>query len=142
MPLPRWLGWALALIVIALAIFAVPARFEGPILIDVSQGHAIAVLDAVAIVPLLAASALIYGGLWAERERAAGFARRRPMQAILGAFAGGTGLGLLLASAFSAWFWWWAVGAALFGASLVGACVLLLRQPGTETARSPNGGIG
>ena len=30
-------------------------------------------------------------------------------------FAAGVGLGLLLASAFSAFYWWWAVGAAMFG---------------------------
>jgi hypothetical protein len=33
-------------------------------------------------------------------------------------FTGGFGLGLLIASAFSTFFWWWAVGAALFGVGL------------------------
>jgi hypothetical protein len=125
MPLPRGLGLALALIGVALAIFAVPARFEGPVLIDVSSGHAIAVADAVAIAPLLVGTSLLYLVLWRERRRALEAARERPALAMLGTFVAGTGLGLLLASAFSSWFWWWAVGAALFGASLVGAAAIL-----------------
>jgi hypothetical protein len=36
----------------------------------------------------------------------------------------GLGLGLLLASAFSAFFWWWAIGAILFGAMLIVATIM------------------
>jgi hypothetical protein len=37
----------------------------------------------------------------------------------------GFGLGLLIASAFSTFFWWWAVGAALFGVALIVAALAL-----------------
>jgi len=126
MPFPWWFRSALALIGVALALFLVPTRYEGPVLVDVSAGHAIAIVDAIAIVPLAAGSSLLYFGLWRERAHLLDRVRRDPASAVLGAFVAGTGLGLLLSSAFSSWRWWWAVGAGLFGAGLLGACVLIV----------------
>jgi hypothetical protein len=117
--------WSIGLLGAAVAIFAVPSAYEGPVLVEVSAGHAIAVADAVAIAPLLVGTSLLYLGLWRERRRALDIAREHPALAMLGTFAAGTGLGLLLASAFSSWFWWWAVGAGLFGASVIGAGAML-----------------
>jgi len=50
--------------------------------------------------------------------------QRSPGIASLGIFVAGLGLGLLLASAFSAFFWWWAIGAILFGAMLIVATIM------------------
>jgi hypothetical protein len=124
--------WSIGLLGAAVAIFAIPSAYEGPVLVDVSAGHAIAVADAVAIAPLLVGTSLLYLGLWRERRHLLDRARERPALAMLGTFVAGTGLGLLLASAFSSWFWWWAVGAALFGASLIGAAAML-SQPRDRT---------
>jgi hypothetical protein len=53
MHLAWWLQWALGLLGLSLVIFALPSHVEGPVLVRISPGHAIAALDAVAIVPLL-----------------------------------------------------------------------------------------
>jgi hypothetical protein len=126
----RWVQSALGLLAVSLALFAVPTQFEGPVLWDVSPGHAIAVLDGVAIVPLMAANWLLLHGLWRGRGALGNLLRRHPGRGSATIFAGGAGLGLLLASAFSAFFWWWAIGAALFGLVFVG-CALIAGRTGT-----------
>jgi hypothetical protein len=129
---------AFLLIGAALAIFAVPTAWEGPVLVSISEGHAIAVADALAIAPLICGTALLYWSLWRDRAQAVAQMRERPAQALLFAFSGGVGLGLLFASAFSSWFWWWAVGAVLFGAALISACLLAARAP---VANARTGGV-
>ena len=64
------------------------------------------------------------GGLWQRREPLRDVALDAPARAGTLLFVGGFGLGLLIASAFSAFFWWWAVGAVLFGTALVLAVVI------------------
>jgi hypothetical protein len=91
------------------------------VLVRISSDHAIAVLDAIAIVPLLIASALLYSGVWHARSRLRELARRHPGRALGLGFAGGIGLGLLLASVFSGFMEWWAVGAVLLAAAIVAA---------------------
>ena len=119
MQLARWLWWTLGLLAVSFALFALPADLEGPVLVPISAGHAIAVLDAAAIVPLVIASALLYGGVWRSRERLRESARSRPGVAVWLAFTGGLALGLLLASVYSGFFGWWAIGAALLTAAMV-----------------------
>ena len=133
MRLTRWLQSALGLLAVSLALFAVPTEFEGPVLWDVSPGHAIAVVDGVAIVPLIAANWLLLWGLWRGRVALGNLLCRRPGRGGATIFAGGMGLGLLLASAFSAFFWWWAIGAAVFGLVFVG-CALIAGRTGTALA--------
>ncbi len=104
--------------VIALVLFAVPSRFEGPVLIPISPGHGLSLVDLAAVVPLIAALAALGVSLVrrrAELERTIG---QRPWMAATVLFAAGTGLGLLFASVFP-FFWWWAVGAILFTLALV-----------------------
>jgi hypothetical protein len=119
-----WPSGPIAVLAAALALFAAPAGLEGPVLVPIAPGHAISVVDAVALAPLLCAVAWLVAGMWRRRDRL----RRRIISApglVTGAaFIGGFGLGLLIASAFSAFFWWWAIGAAVFATFLLSVAVL------------------
>jgi len=114
-----WLRWSLLLLAVSLVLFALPSDIEGPTLVRISSDHAIAAVDAIAIVPLLVASGLLYWGVWSARARVGELAGRHPGRALGVGFAGGLGLGLLLASVFSSFVQWWAVGAVLFAAVVV-----------------------
>ena len=107
-----------------LAMLAAPAAIEGPVILPISPGHALSVLDAIAVLPLLAGSFFLYRGLWQRRGLLRAIALRMPGRAGTLVFVGGFGLGLLIASAFSAFFWWWAVGAVLFAAVLLAAVMV------------------
>jgi hypothetical protein len=128
----RWLQGCGILFALAFVLFAVPARFEGPVLVPLSPGHGLALIDVVALVPLLGGLALLAGGLWRRRERLDAAFGRRPWAARAGAFGVGLGLGLLIASVF-VFFWWWAIGAGLLTAMLVTAAVA---ASGSERARA------
>ena len=119
----RWLQGCAILFVLAFVLFAVPARLEGPVLVPISPGHGLALIDVVALVPLLGGLALLGGGLWQRRGRLDASLARRPWAARTGAFVAGLGLGLLIASVF-VFFWWWAIGAGLLTAILLTAAVL------------------
>ena len=62
----KWLLGCGILFALALTLFAVPATIEGPVLVPISQGHGLSLVDVVALVPLLAGTALLAGGLWAR----------------------------------------------------------------------------
>jgi hypothetical protein len=123
-----WPAAPLAAIGVGIVILAAPARVEGPVLVPISPGHALSLLDIVGVIPLLAGSAFVYLGLWKRRPRLYGFASQKPGIAAASVFGGGLGLGLLIASSFSAFFWWWAVGAVLFGFTLVAAVAVAARR--------------
>jgi hypothetical protein len=97
----------------------------------------LALIDVVALVPLLGGLALLVGGLWQRRERLDAALTRRPWVARMGAFAVGLGLGLLIASVF-VFFWWWAIGAGLLTAMLLTAAVVASGSERTG-ARSRSG---
>jgi hypothetical protein len=88
-----------------IAMFGVPAALEGLVLVPISLGHGLSLVDSVALVPLLAGTGLLLGGLWQRRQRLDAALTRRPWSARAGAFVIGLGLGLLVASVF-AFFWW------------------------------------
>ena len=111
-----------------IAILALPAGLEGPTLLPISPGHGLSLVDAVGVVPLVVGSAWLHAGLWRRRDRLVLWARRRAAAAGGLTFAAGLGLGLLLASAFSAFYWWWAVGAAIFAIANVAAVILADRR--------------
>jgi hypothetical protein len=105
---------------VGLVTLAAPTAIEGPVILPISPGHALSVLDAIGVLPLLSGSFFLYRGLWRRRMPLRAVAFNAPARAGTLFFVGGFGLGLLIASAFSAFFWWWAVGAVLFGtASLI-----------------------
>jgi hypothetical protein len=119
----RWLLACGGLFTLALALFLVPARLEGRVLVPISPGHGLSLVDVVAMAPLLAGTGLLAGGLWRRRRRLDAVLTRRPSWAWAGAFVAGLGLGLLLASVF-VFFWWWAIGAALLTAMLMAAALV------------------
>ena len=122
-----WPFGGVGLVAIAIALLAAPARVEGPVLIPISPGHALSVLDSVALLPLLTGLAWMYWGMWLRRYRLYETMRTSPGKGTLGVFAAGLGVGLLLASAFSTFWWWWAIGATLFLAMTISAVVVASR---------------
>jgi hypothetical protein len=122
----KWLLGCGTLFALALILFVVPAGLEGPVLVPISPGHGLS------LVPLLAGTGLLLGGLWQRRQRLDVALTRRPWSARVGAFVAGLGLGLLVASVF-AFFWWWAIGAALLTATLLAAALV---AAGSEDARA------
>jgi hypothetical protein len=130
----RWLLACGSLLALALILFVVPAGLEGPVLVPISPGHGLSLVDVVALVPLLAGTGLLAGGLWQRRQRLDAALTRRPWFAWAGAFVTGVGLGLLIASVF-VFFWWWAIGAALLTAMLLAVAVVAAGRDGTR-ARS------
>jgi hypothetical protein len=119
----RWLLGCGILFALAMVLFVVPAGLEGPVLVPISPGHGLSLVDVVALVPLLAGTGLLAGGLWQRRQELDAALTRWPWLAIAGALVAGLGLGLLVASVF-AFFWWWAIGAALLSATLLAAAVV------------------
>ncbi|MFF4874761.1 MULTISPECIES: hypothetical protein [unclassified Micromonospora] len=103
------------LIVAGVLILFVPASNEGRVLVPLSEGHGLSAVDVVG------AALLAFGGTWLEVL----VVRRLPHLALppralfaLGLLAG-LGIGLLIASAFSGFFWWWAVGATALGVAVL-----------------------
>lgn len=78
MKIPAWLLSGLGLVAVAIALLAAPTKFEGPILVPISLGHALSVLDTIALMPLLIGWAMLFGGLWQRRERLREFVRLSP----------------------------------------------------------------
>ncbi len=115
---------AALLIVAGVLILFVPAGDEGRVLVPISEGHGLSAVDAVG------AALLAFGGTWLEVL----VVRRLPYLALppralfgLGLLAG-LGVGLLIASVFSGFFWWWAVGAAALGVALLVLVPLTARR--------------
>ncbi len=124
-------AWAIAgwgAIALAIALFAAPAEWEGPTLVPISPGHALAVLDTLALAPLLVGLGTLLVGLARRHNQVAGLLCRTPGTAGLVVFVGGLGLGLLLSSAFSTFWWWWAIGATLLQVSLLVTTIVLARR--------------
>jgi hypothetical protein len=138
----RWLLGCGSLFGLALLLFVVPAGLEGPVLVLISPGHGLSLVDVVALAPLLAGTGLLAGGLWQRRQRLEAVLIRRPWLTWAAAFVVGLGLGLLVASVF-VFFWWWAIGAALLSATLLSAAVVAARSTATGSrAQSRSGPSG
>lgn len=119
-----WFYCSLGFIILGLGIFTAPAQWEGPVLIPIGPGHALSALDMIAVMSLFIGVNWLYLGLWQRRQHLHDFLIKSPGIACLGIFIAGVGLGLLVASAFSSFFWWWAIGAVLFGVMLTVALKL------------------
>ena len=123
-----WPLGSVSLVTIAIALLAAPAQFEGRVLVPISPGHALSVLDSVALVPLLTSLAWLYWGVWLRRYRLYDAMCTSPGKGGLAVFVAGLGVGLLLASAFSTFWWWWAIGATLFLAMTISAVMAATRE--------------
>ena len=104
--------------VIALVLFAVPSRLEGPVLVPISPGHGLSLVDMAALVPLLVFLAALGTSLVRRRATLECTIRERPWWTTAVSSGAGLGLGLLLASVFP-FFWWWAIGATLLTLVLI-----------------------
>ncbi|MEO3771718.1 hypothetical protein [Micromonospora sp. B9E7] len=112
------------LIVAGVLILFVPSSDEGRVLVPLSEGHGLSAVDVVG------AALLALGGTWLEVL----VVRRLPHLALaprtlfaLGLLAG-LGIGLLVASVFSGFFWWWAVGASALGVAVLVLVPLTARR--------------
>ena len=68
----KLLGWptaSLILVGFAILLFAAPTRFEGSVLVPISPGHGLSLLDSIALLPLLTGVFWLYGGLFQRRNR-------------------------------------------------------------------------
>jgi len=111
------------LVCLAVFVFSLPNRFEGTLRAYVGPGHALSTLATVALLPLLGGVVWLYGGLWRRRQQLLTQLHARPGRAGLLLFSAGLGVGLPLASSFSEFFWWWAIGAVLYGAAAITAAI-------------------
>lgn len=128
MKLFSWPLAPLAMILLAISLFALPTKLEGPVLLPIGPGHALSVLDSFALPPLLAGLVWLYAGLWHSRARLYESIRQAPGVSSVAVFTAGFGFGLLLASSFSSFFWWWAIGAFFFSAMLITALIVVARR--------------
>jgi hypothetical protein len=122
----RWTIGFVVLLVLSLAVIAVPARFEGPVLFIVTPHHGLTLSDVIGFTPLSVGWVVWLSGIWRRRERVAAAIGRSPGLAVIGAFAAGAGAGLVLATARIS-FWWLAIGLALLTAAAVSMAPILNR---------------
>jgi hypothetical protein len=129
----RWtLGFVL-LLVLSVAVLAMPARFEGPILVTITQRHGLTLSDVVGFVPLSVGWSVWVVGVWRRRRRVEAAISASPRAATVSAFVGGVGVGLVIATARTS-SWWLVLGAALLTSVALGAVPIVSRrdQPASE----------
>jgi hypothetical protein len=114
-----WPRGPVILLALAILIFALPPQWEGPDLLNISQGHGLSLVDTIALIPLLISAIWIQKGFWARRIYLFNKITIYPGSASLLIFFIGLGLGLLIASAFNNFYYWWAVGGSVFIVLLV-----------------------
>jgi hypothetical protein len=97
----------------------------GESVVSLGSEHGLSFLDLVGVAVLLAGWLVVATEVWRRRARV--LDRVAPVERIGAAFAAGIGLGLLSASLFNEWSWWWVLGTALLVAVQARAVVLALR---------------
>jgi hypothetical protein len=123
----RWLLTCLALLAAAFAVFMIPSRFEGAVLLAITPTHGVATLDLVGLVPLGAGTVLLSQGLWRRRGDLAAAFSGRPALAAGVPFVAVLGLGVVLIAVAIRVFWLWAVGVGLLAADLVAVATVAAR---------------
>ncbi len=127
---PNRLVLAVALVVVGSVIVALPDSDRR--LVSLSEEHGPSALDAVGIAVLLVGWLVAARELWARRRAVLRQAGRRGT--VVASFATGLGSGLLVASVFGDFAWWWAIGAAILAAVQI-AAFLTLRSDATLASR-------
>jgi hypothetical protein len=133
----RWtLGFVL-LLVLSVTVLAMPARFEGPILVTITQRHGLTMSDVVGFVPLAVGWSVWVAGVWRRRRRVEAAISASPRAATVSAFVGGVGVGLVIATARTS-SWWLVLGAALLTSVALGAVPIVSRRD-QPTGEQPPG---
>lgn len=128
MPMRIQMRVIVALVLLGGAALAVPGGSEGEVLVPISPGHGLSVVD------FAGAGVLTIGVVWLEVI----LIRQLPSlrfgaRTLFGTgLLAGLGLGLLIASVFQG-FWWWAVGAGLFTVILATLTVRAIRHATLRT---------
>jgi hypothetical protein len=132
----RWtLGFVL-LLVLSLIVLAMPARFEGPILVTITSDHGVTLSDVVGFVPLSVGWLAWLLGIWRRRGRLEAAISASPRAATVSAFVGGVGVGLVIASARTS-SWWLVLGAALLISVALGAVPIVSRRVELASQKPP-----
>jgi len=129
----RWTFGFVLLLALSLVVLAMPARFEGPVLVTITREHGVTVSDVVGFVPLSVGWLAWLVGIWRRRWRLEATIKASPRAATVSAFVGGFGVGLVTASARTS-SWWLVLGAALLILVALGAVLIVSRrdQPASE----------
>ena len=114
MKFSEWPHGPVILLCVSVVLFTLPDAWEGPLLLAVGNGNGLSLVDTIALLPLLISTFWIQKGLWGRRIYLFNKITMYPGSASLLIFFVGIGLGLLIASAFNTFLYWWAVGGILF----------------------------
>ena len=120
----KWPRGPVYILLLAVLIGLVPQQWEGPLIIEDGTGNGLSYLNLVALLPLLIAVTWIQNGLWKRRIYLFNKVTIYPGAASLIIFFMGLGLGLLTASAFREFFYWWAVGGIIFLGTLINVVLI------------------
>jgi hypothetical protein len=134
----RWTLSFVLLLVLSLIVLATPARFEGPVLAIITRQHGVTLSDVVGFVPLSVGWLAWMVGIWRRRWRVEAAISASPQTATAGAFVGGLGVGLMIASARTS-SWWLVLGAVMLISVALGAVPIVSRrnEPASAAARPP-----
>lgn len=110
----KWPKGPVYLLIIALLLFLIPSRYEGPVLIRIEDEPGLSVADLIALVPLLVSVTWIQRGLWKRRIYLFNRVTLYPGATTLIIFFMGLGLGMVIANAFDNFHYWWAMGGSFF----------------------------
>ena len=125
----RWPRGPVYFLLITILLVIVPERWEGPVLYTIDSGHVLSLVDTIAMIPLLVSVIWIQRGLWSRRIYLFNKVTLYPGSAVLIIFFLGIGLGMFLASAFSTFHYWWAVGGTIFIIMLVNVVLISGHSP-------------
>ena len=114
-----WPRGPVYLLIFAILLFFVPKHLEGPRIISADTDHGLTILNTLALVPPIVSVYWIQRGLWSRRIYLFNRITIYPGAGSLLIFGMGLGLGMLIASAFAEFNYWWAVGGILFLTVLV-----------------------
>lgn len=129
-PFIRWPYGPIYLLLIPILLFMVPKKFEGPVLFTFSDGQSLTLLNTLAIIPLFVALFWIQRGLWKRRIYLFNRITIYPGAGSLIVFLMGLSLGMLIASGFNDFNYWWAVGGLLFIIILIAIMLKSRREEG------------
>ncbi len=115
----RWPRGPVYLLLFAVFLILIPDPWEGPVLYKIDSEHNLSLIDLISMIPLLISVTWIQRGVWKRRIFLFNKVTLYPGAAVLVVFFMGLGLGMLLASGFSSFRYWWAIGGVLILTTLI-----------------------